>query len=390
MIVFSSIVTILFALVSLFYNRKTKNYQAFLSAFLIIFSLYAIGHYFNLFDKNPFVTAIFWNNFSPLWMLCGPLIYFYVKGTLDDSIQWNKYQLLHLLPSLIIFIGLIPYLFTSFDYKLSIAHEILNDPNKIFEVKMNWILSNQAVHISRFATSLIYILISFNVLYKKVKSDQDHSRQFKLINRWLIILLSITFLISLLFTIGGIGATFIGIASAVNVYKIMHNIIGMLFLLLPVMLLLFPQILYGLPSRVSVKETLPSATASISIPNQLKNKNAEAFKELSENILKYFDEEKPFLDKNFNLTVLAASMNVPQHHISYCFSDFMDVSFTKLRANKRVAYAQELLQQGMTKEYTIEKVAELSGFSSRSNFFSTFKECAGMTPTEFVEQHKNN
>jgi AraC-like DNA-binding protein len=59
-----------------------------------------------------------------------------------------------------------------------------------------------------------------------------------------------------------------------------------------------------------------------------------------------------------------------------------------LRASKRIEYAKSLLLQGITKDFTIDKVAEMSGFSSRSTFFSTFKEYTGLTPTEFVEKTK--
>ncbi|MFZ9263260.1 MAG: AraC family transcriptional regulator [Chitinophagaceae bacterium] len=33
----------------------------------------------------------------------------------------------------------------------------------------------------------------------------------------------------------------------------------------------------------------------------------------------------------------------------------------------------------------MEKVGAMSGFSSRSTFFSTFKEYTGLTPSEFIE-----
>ena len=173
-------------------------------------------------------------------------------------------------------------------------------------------------------------------------------------------------------------------------YQELHGLAGALFLLLPMSLLLFPQILYGVPVIEKPINRDTSTETSLPIKNisESQNKNVNGFKDLSDKILAYFENEKPYLKQNFSLTDLAAALNVPQHHISYCFSDFLETNFTKLRATKRIEYAQHLLQKGITKEYSIEKIAELSGFSSRSTFFSTFKEYSGMTPTEYMEQNK--
>jgi AraC-like DNA-binding protein len=163
-------------------------------------------------------------------------------------------------------------------------------------------------------------------------------------------------------------------------------------LVLTLTLMLFPQIFYGIPVRENnIEQKINVENAQIQTEKLIdaSKKNQASFKLLSENILAYFENEKPYLDPSFNLTSLASSLNVPQHHISYCFSDFIDTSFTKLRATKRIEYAKSLLLQGITKDFTIDKVAEMSGFSSRSTFFSTFKEYTGLTPTEFIEKNKS-
>jgi AraC-like DNA-binding protein len=82
---------------------------------------------------------------------------------------------------------------------------------------------------------------------------------------------------------------------------------------------------------------------------------------------------------------LVSALKVSQHHISYCFNDFLETTFTKLRSTKRIEYAQNLLKEKTSKDLTIDQIAEISGFSSRSTFFGTFKEFTGMTPTEFME-----
>jgi AraC-like DNA-binding protein len=153
---------------------------------------------------------------------------------------------------------------------------------------------------------------------------------------------------------------------------------------------MFPQILYGLPVR-DLSKAMPVTKEPYNTKKYIQStvKNQEAFKILSQKILEYFEAEKPYLKQNFTLTELAAALHCPQHHISYCFSDFLDTSFTKLRSTKRIEYAQNLLKEGTIKDFTIDQIAEMSGFSSRSTFFSTFKEITGMTPTEFMEQSKS-
>ncbi|MFZ9743715.1 MAG: helix-turn-helix domain-containing protein, partial [Chitinophagaceae bacterium] len=176
------------------------------------------------------------------------------------------------------------------------------------------------------------------------------------------------------------------IKTTFSIIEKINYIIGGLFIVFPISMLMFPQILYGIPIREKVRSNklLKENLSTKKYINQ-SNKNHEAFKMLSNRIIEYFDNEMPYLKQDFSLTELAAALNCPQHHISYCFSDFLEISFTKLRATRRVEHAKSLLLKGVTKKYSMEKVGAMSGFSSRSTFFSTFKEYTGLTPSEFIE-----
>jgi len=50
---------------------------------------------------------------------------------------------------------------------------------------------------------------------------------------------------------------------------------------------------------------------------------------------------------------------------------------------------KELLLDGVSKNKSMDQIAEMAGFSSRSSFFSTFKEITGMTPSEYIQRSKN-
>ncbi|MEY3920867.1 MAG: hypothetical protein RL634_628 [Bacteroidota bacterium] len=388
MIIYIAVTIILFAILMFLYNIRANKHIGFLSAFLIIYALYAIAHYYTFYGTNPTIVAIAWNNFSPVYLLGGPVLLFYIKASLEDKIVFKWYDLLHLLPSILLFIGITPYLFSPFEEKLKAANLIIQDVNNIKVIRMNSIFSNSFIYLSRPTISIFYIIASIILLISKVRKEKKPSRQFKLVTKWLTILLSISFILIIILAIMGSNLFKSDVRAMLAKYQELHSLLGALFLLLPLSLLLFPQILYGVP--VLEEEVIKSSNQIQ--PNKINPegaiKNGDAFKKLSERILEYFEAEKPYLKQNFSLTELATALNVPQHHISYCFSDFLETNFTKLRASKRVEYAQKLLQQGITKDFTVEKVAELSGFSSRSTFFSTFKEYTGMTPTEFMERNK--
>ncbi|NIS38432.1 AraC family transcriptional regulator, partial [Candidatus Saccharibacteria bacterium] len=64
----------------------------------------------------------------PLWYLFGPLSYFYVRYLLNQPPKWNWFQLLHLLPFLIVLHRLIPFYGLSGEMKLQYFTGALQPP----------------------------------------------------------------------------------------------------------------------------------------------------------------------------------------------------------------------------------------------------------------------
>jgi hypothetical protein len=71
--------------------------------------MYGIAHYFVLYGKSPFWLAIFYNHFTPLMLLLGPLLFFYVRGTLNDTSILKKSDAFHFIPAVIHLIGIVRY-----------------------------------------------------------------------------------------------------------------------------------------------------------------------------------------------------------------------------------------------------------------------------------------
>ena len=105
--------------------------------------------------------------------------------------------------------------------------------------------------------------------------------------------------------------------------------------------------------------------------------------------MKYLEEEKPFLSFDFALSDISLYLKVPQNHVSYCINCLMGKKFSKLKTELRIKHAVELLKNGTHSLLTIEAISEKAGFKSRSNFYSSFKEETGYTPSDYLEKfHK--
>ena len=161
-------------------------------------------------------------------------------------------------------------------------------------------------------------------------------------------------------------------------------------------LIFFPQVLYGMPQYRQVDE-FPEIKTPVNQLEQVNNnestsidvltsKNDEPFIKLAERIQHHVKINKPFANPEFSIEHLASELQVPLNHISYCLNKVMHTKFTAYRMKLRIEYAKELLKAGKNNEFTIEGIAQQSGFSTRSNSYNAFKIETGFTPTDFLKQ----
>ena len=167
-----------------------------------------------------------------------------------------------------------------------------------------------------------------------------------------------------------------------------------LFLGIPMFLLLNPAILYDLD--VSVPENHPNVRRKLNIKDSEKAivRNSEsastvdAYYKLSERILEYMKTERPYLNRDFTVHDLCTDLNAPRHHVQYCLKMILNKSFTDLKNEFRIEHAKELMTKKEDRFFSIDGVGQQSGFASSSNFFATFKQVTGMTPSQWMEKER--
>jgi YesN/AraC family two-component response regulator len=99
-------------------------------------------------------------------------------------------------------------------------------------------------------------------------------------------------------------------------------------------------------------------------------------------------ESKPYLRNELTLQELAKKLKIPRHYLSQIINDRLNQNFYTFINEYRVNEAKSLLLDPRFRHYSILAVALDSGFNSKATFNAVFKKQCGMTPSEFINQHK--
>lgn len=383
MILYVSLFAIITSAIIAIYNWRINPNALLLTGIFGIFSTYGLTHYFTVYHHDNFWTAIFYGNLSPLWYLPGPLLYVYTRNTITDkSLFSSKKDFLHLLPFLIQAINISPYLFSTFDYKLQVARLINEDINNVRTLGGGFLISPTISFVTRPSLVILYAIASIFLLQKYHRRERkklDANKQNKLVYNWLFTLILVTLIVSSNFLVMTIDLYDAPVNRVIMESEPTYNISGIAYAILPLILIIFfPQVLYGMPLATSTKKA-----AKLTI---LTADSADPFTETAQIIVDFIKEEKPYLHPEFDIEDISEKLNIPKHHITYCFTIILQKKFTAYRSMIRIEHAKELLNAGTADTLSIDGIGAQSGFSSRSGFYATFKAETGLTPSQYLEK----
>jgi AraC-like DNA-binding protein len=100
-------------------------------------------------------------------------------------------------------------------------------------------------------------------------------------------------------------------------------------------------------------------------------------------ILKLFETEKYYLDSLVSLPSLSKKIGEAQHHVSQVINELLNQSFFEMIAFYRIEEAKKILKSPQHQNLTIEELAEIVGYNSKSAFNKAFKKHTGLTPSQF-------
>lgn len=384
MILYFSFFTIVLCITLLIFNAKINRSIYYLVGYLICLALYGILHHLIFFNSSGYKLAIINIHLIPVYYLAGPMLFFYIRSTLKDSTSLSYKDLLHFIPFVVSFIAILPYLPMDFAYKIKVAQMFIDTPDSIKSIKTNILYPNYINVIFRPIFLLTYSIGCLYFIWKyssKKRSSSPHKQK-----EWIIKWLTTLSITSVMVGLSYLLMTY-SFFTTKNLKSEAFNQLpisiftGIIYTLIPIAIIFFPKILYGIPRKISHQSNKLSAEKKNQVPQ-----TEDPLNELSEKILEYFEKDAPYLDPDFNMQTICTHLDIPKHHVYYCLNNIIKEKFTDLRNRYRIDYAKKLLISDKFSQMTIEGIGLDSGFSSKSHFFAVFKELTGKTPFEYIER----
>ncbi len=295
-----------------------------------------------------------WSSF-----LYGPLIYFYFKRT-RLNYKFKFLDIIHLLPTLLLLIVLIPIYSVSEEEKLRI------------------ILANERPYIAVISGSKLLLLLIYMILVIRmyVKSNRKNTLKSKIEYDWqrnVLVLCSI-YIIS--YAIYGV----LRVLYIIDGFPFYLQItsISLLILYISCTAFVYPgvfggvkTITNGLKSELN-KYKKSALTQGLSL-------------ELKMKLLYLLDKEKIYRQNDMNLQKLSELLGTTRNNTSQIVNEHFKLNFFELINKYRIQEAMRILEKEKFNNVSIINVAYEVGFNNKVTFNKSFKKHNQITPSEYVK-----
>jgi AraC-like DNA-binding protein len=381
---FSALLTVY---ILIFKRDALKAYADYLLAITIVFFswnaiIYLLLHY-NLIQQVPYL----FKTAAPLAFAIPPLSYLYTRAVLYNEKRIKLKDILHLIPCLIVFINYFSFYIMPIEEKRKIIQLITENLDRSFTYQVG-IIPENITNTCRILVLIGYTIAQWSLIinYKKHFNIVQIEKQVQDILKWLkIYAWSCTahILAILIFLI-----VFLSNSSLFNNWGFVNLlpliIYSVSFFFLNAYLLIHPNVLNGLPfikyneiqSNILTNETIKIPFIEDDYTDQIQRIN------------QFFEEQKPYLNKDVSLVQVAADLKIPIRDLSYILNNYFNCRFTDFVNQYRIKHVISIFNDSYLENFTIESAAMDAGFMSKSGFYKSFKKLYNMTPTEYIQSIK--
>ena len=392
MLFLSLLLTLIVAVILLIHHWSQNKGIVYLVGVLLFLSIREFSLLLYNTTEYTWLQALLFNYFDPLFYLTGPFLLYYLKSLVKGKLVADRYLLLHVLPAVLVFINLLPYYASPFAAKV-IEMTQFQGPvpflGKVAEPYLFFPLKYQRNIMVVFNFTYAFVAFSQLLRFKKSSTTYIKKKLSALINRILWVMPAVILPYPVMIFYSTLQTPEKGELVYRNIAFTSDGLLFFLTLLLPLSFLFVPSWLYGDQSSTSTGDALIHKIVSLFQKKGVEAKE-EAYAEKStdlERIVAFIEQEKPYIQVSFTLHDISQRLNIPYIRVINCFKKELNTSFPMYRSKLRVAHAISLLKSGTHLNTSIEGIAEMSGFKSKSIFYTAFKEEYNMTPTEWMKKN---
>ena len=297
---------------------------------------------------------------SSSFFLFNPAFYLYSRSLTDEKFSLKLTQLLHLVPYVFFEIA-IHY------YKMSFDINVFLNNDRVLWVRLLFSMSF-------IASLMIYNIISIIAVHKhrmNLKNEFSNINENQRLS-WLLFIVVIYSVYVIVATIVGV----IGFANNNFEISIIYNHVATLVL---TVILGF----YGIrqdeiyKNRRNITEIIEDSRYQNSTISTLRKD------EIKNLILIFFKENHPYLNSELSMQSLSEDLNIPKHQLTEVLNVLIGKNFFQFVNEYRVNAVKAKLSNPINDKFSLEAIGYDCGFSSKSSFFSVFKNIVGLTPLQF-------
>jgi AraC-like DNA-binding protein len=355
-------------------NRGARRYlPLMLFVFILIFDLFSdfiIDTH--LIQKVPHLLYIS----EPFQMLCGLLIFLYVRNIEKQRFYLQKSDWFFLIPFGISLLNYMPYYFEKASVKLVDLKLFGGLKIDVLENIWEW---NLLVMVN--VGFLWAALVELGKYNRKIKEQCSDVQQLDLhLTQRLIKTIMLVYLLMMLV----VYFTYFGFPYYDQLFTALE--------LLSIALLFFigyDAIVSGRHIQKIQKEWAKFPVSEVSIDGHVvkyakTGLDEDSSKLLKEKLEQFMEEKKPYLQPQIKIKDLADMMGQASHQISQVINESFGQNFYEFVNMYRVNEAKILLKNPEFKNYTLTAIGFEVGFNSKSAFYNAFKKHTGTTPAKYV------
>lgn len=349
-------------------NKSKADY--FLFAWLLFISVHILffwANFTDLFKKYPHLIGID----LPFPIFHALFLFFYVRLLSCNKNQFKPSDLLHLIPSLVAYIYMIPFFLKDKEEKYHYFKNI--------RVNEKYFLNLFTCYTIVFGLIYAYLSYKMTVRHKKYIDDQFSYHE-KINLNWLKKLIPAMTILWLIVIFSKI--FFSASISDTGDYIIYSSVTLFVFFLGH----------YGIRQTTVFSEVKLEDTTyeQPGFPPKTRYKKSGLKKEqvliIKEKLNYLMDTEKIFLNNELTLDILAKEIGISPNYLSQVINEYFSKNFYDFINFYRIEDFKKKTTDSKFKDYSILAIAYECGFNSKSAFYNVFKKEVGVKPGEYLKK----